>query len=241
MSRILCVTAHPDDEAANFGGTVARYAEQGIPTHLVCLTGGEAARNRGGAADNAALMAMRRKELAASCAILGFASHEVWEYSDAGLPQAPFYEMVGRLAEVIRRRRPEILLSMGPEGSVTAHPDHAMAGVVATAAFHWAAHERYFPEHGLAPHQAQRLWYSTSPAQPPGFPPVWLPKPDVAIGAQAYLERKIAAFRSHASQEPLFDRVEQVLRLSGGIEMFHLAAGEAMEGASNDLLTPRII
>jgi len=235
---LLCITAHPDDEAANFGGTVALYASRGIASHLVCLTSGEAARNRGGARDNPALQALRRAELAASCAILGFASHEIWDYPDAALPQAPFYPIVGRVIGVIRRLRPEIILSMGPEGSVTAHPDHAMAGVVATAAFHWAAHERYFPELNLPPHQARRLWYSTAAAQPPGFPPVWLPAPDVAVPAEPYLERKIAAFRAHASQAPLFERVEQVLRLTGGRELFHLAAGMPLAEASNDLMAP---
>ncbi|MGH9392954.1 MAG: PIG-L deacetylase family protein, partial [Terriglobales bacterium] len=199
MPDILCITAHPDDEAANFGGTVAHYAAQGVGCHLVCLTAGEAARNRGGAADNAALQAMRRGELAASCRILGFATHQVWDLPDAHLPQALFYPAVGRIVAVIRRLRPVLVLCMGPEGSATAHPDHAMSGVLATAAFHWAAHERFFPEQQLPPVRPQRLFYSSAPAQPPGFPLVWLPIPDIAIPVDEFLERKIAAFRAHTS------------------------------------------
>ena len=33
MLRLLCFTAHPDDEAGSFGGTLLRYAERGVETH----------------------------------------------------------------------------------------------------------------------------------------------------------------------------------------------------------------
>jgi len=227
MAKILCITAHPDDEAANFGGSVGHYSGRGVECRLVCLTAGEAARNRGGAADNAALQAMRRAELAASCRLLGFHRHEVWDLPDAHLPEAPFYPAVSRLIGVIREYRPDLVLSMGPEGSVTAHPDHAMAGVIATAAFHWAAHARYAPEAGT-PFQPARLYYATAPLQPPQFPQVWLPHPDVAVDVAAYLDNKIAAFRCHLTQAPLFDRVEPFLRMAGGTELFHLAAGQPL-------------
>lgn len=237
MRRLLVVTAHPDDEAANFGGTVAVYSAQGVRCRLVCLTAGEAARNRGEARDAAELKQMRRRELDASCRLLGFAEHDVWDYPDAHLPEVAFHPAVGRLVGVLRAYRPELVLTMGPEGSVTAHPDHAMAGVLATAAFHWAAHDRYFPELGLPRFQAARLYYATAVMQPPQFPPVWLPHPDVSVDVAAHLDRKIQAFRCHHTQAPLFDLVEGFLRLAGGQERFHLAAGAPLpdSGPVSDL------
>ena len=225
MPRLLCVTAHPDDEAANFGGSVARYAAAGVDCHLVCLTAGERARNRGAATDDASLKALRRGELEALCRLLGFQPPQIWDLPDAGLPQAPFYAIVGRLVAVVRALRPALVLTMGPEGSATAHPDHAMAGLCATAAFHWAAHERYFPEHLDPPFQAERLFYATVPVQPPRFPPVWLPHPDVSVDIAPFVETKVAAFHCHQTQAPLFERVDGYLRLAGGRELFHLAAG----------------
>lgn len=237
VKKILCVTAHPDDEAANFGGTISHYSSRGVECRLICLTAGEAARNRGTARTNAELQGLRRAELAASCRLLGFSQHEVWDLPDARLPESAFYPTVGRLAAMLREFRPDLVLCMGPEGSATAHPDHAMSGILTTAAFHWAGLERYFPEQKLAPHSAQRLYYSTAAAQPPGFPRVWLPQPDVAVPVEEYLERKIAAFRCHATQSPLFDRVEGFLRLAGGRELFHLAAGQPLpeQGGVDDL------
>ncbi len=238
MRRILCISAHPDDEAAAFGGSVSLYSAHGVHCRLVCLTAGEAARNRGGAADNAALQALRRAELAHSCKLLGFARHEVWDLPDAHLAEADFYTTVGRLVAVIRDYRPNLMLSFGPEGSVTGHPDHAMAGTFATAAFHYAAQQRPFPgTEDLPAFQVSRLLYSTAAFQPPDFPKLFLPPPDVAVPVAAWVERKIQAFRCHATQAPLFERVETFLRLAGGRELFHLAAGVPLPstGAVDDL------
>lgn len=225
--KLLCVTAHPDDEAGNFGGTVMRSVRDGVQCRLICLTSGEAARNRGSAKDRGELKAMRRDELAASCKLLGFASFEAWDLGDAHLPEAPFFYAVWRLVGEIRRFQPDLILTMGPEGSVTAHPDHGMAGTLTTTAFHWAAREQYFPEQGLPPHRTLRLYYATALAQPPEFPEVWLPFPDVGVEMSEFLTRKFEAFRQHKTQAPLFERVEKAL---GGTttELFHLAAGVAL-------------
>ena len=39
--RLLAVLAHPDDESLGFGGTLARYAAEGVGTYLVTATRGE--------------------------------------------------------------------------------------------------------------------------------------------------------------------------------------------------------
>ncbi len=48
MLKLLCVTAHPDDEAGCFGGVLAKYSEAGVECSVICLTAGERAANRGG-------------------------------------------------------------------------------------------------------------------------------------------------------------------------------------------------
>jgi len=39
--RLMCVLAHPDDESLGMGGTLAKYAADGIETYLVTATRGE--------------------------------------------------------------------------------------------------------------------------------------------------------------------------------------------------------
>ena len=70
MFRFLCVTAHPDDEVGGFGGSLRLYASRGVEVSVICLTAGTAASNRGGAASDAELAAMRRKEFATACEML---------------------------------------------------------------------------------------------------------------------------------------------------------------------------
>jgi LmbE family N-acetylglucosaminyl deacetylase len=64
--RLLCITAHPDDEAGGFGGALRLYAARGVETYVTCLTPGQAASNRGGHAADADLAAARREEFSLS-------------------------------------------------------------------------------------------------------------------------------------------------------------------------------
>lgn len=42
--KLLAVFAHPADESMGMGGTLAKYAAEGVATHLVCATRGERGR-----------------------------------------------------------------------------------------------------------------------------------------------------------------------------------------------------
>jgi len=102
----MCVVAHPDDECFAFGGALTLAAERGVETYVVCLTDGQAARNRGDAASGEELGQMRRAEFAASCRVLGVAQHELLDYHDAQLERVDFSSAAGRLVERVRRFRP---------------------------------------------------------------------------------------------------------------------------------------
>jgi len=231
MLRLLCVTAHPDDEAGGFGGSLLLSASRGVETHVLCLTPGQAATHRGGARSDEELAAMRRREFQASCRLLKIARGEVLNYPDAGLDRVDFYSAVGELVERVRRIRPHVMLTIGPEGAVTAHPDHSMVSLFATMAFHWAGRSNRFAEqlkNGLTPHRTQKLYYSTSLFTLPDRQPV-SPPPVTAIieiGAE-FLEAKISAFKQHTSQSPLFQLFEPMARKRGTRELFHLAAATA--------------
>ncbi|MBV9610340.1 MAG: PIG-L family deacetylase, partial [Acidobacteria bacterium] len=121
--RLMCVTAHPDDEAGAFGGTLVLCARRGVVVNLICLTAGESATHRGGARTNHELCEMRRKELAESARLLNISHVDVLDYPDGGLDQLDFNSVVADLTLRMRRLRPQVVLTMGPEGAITAHPD----------------------------------------------------------------------------------------------------------------------
>src|SRR5438270_1534480 len=228
MLRLLCITAHPDDEAGGFGGSLLLYRERGVKTHVVCLTPGQAATHRGGASSGEELAAMRRKEFQASCAILRISHGEVLNYPDGALDKQDSLTVVGDLARRIRQIRPQVIITIGPEGGVTAHADHSMASIFATMAFHWAGRANRFVDQiqreGLQPHRAQKLYYSTTAFTMPERPPISPAPATTVIPIGPYLDAKISAFKAHTSQNPLFPFFENTIRERGADERFHLVA-----------------
>lgn len=227
MPRMMVVTAHPDDEAGGFGGSLRLYADRGVETCVVCLTPGQAASHRGGAKDDQELAAMRREEFAAACKILRVSRGVVLDYPDGQLHRQDLYRVVCELALQVRQFLPQVMLTFGPEGGVTGHMDHSMASIFATLAFQWAARNNRFPDQlndGLKPHQTQKLYYNTASAKLPDRQPVSLSPITATIEIGEHLETKIAAFKAHTSQAPLWPYVEQRLRQQMQRERFHLAA-----------------
>lgn len=229
MPRLLCFTAHPDDEAGGFGGTLLHYATRGVETHVICLTPGQAATHRGGAETDEELAVARRLEFEESCKLLRIGHGEVLDYPDGGLDQLDFQSVVADLTRRVRQIRPHVIMTMGPEGAVTAHPDHSMVSIFATMAFHWAGRSNRFPGQlqngGLSVHQTQKLYFATALFTMPDRQPVSLPPATAIIDlSPAELEAKIAAFKSHTSQAPLFAFFEATIRKRGRLEAFHLAA-----------------
>lgn len=227
MMKILGITAHPDDEIGAFGGSLLLYHSRGAETHVICLTSGEAASNRGEARSGEELAAIRRAEFAASCRILQVTEAQVLDYPDGALSRADFNAVVGDLTRRIRMIKPNLILTMGPEGAITGHLDHAMVAIFATMAFHWAARNDRFPEQlscGLVPHRVQKLYYSTASFVLPDRQPVSPPPCTATIDIEPFLETKIKASQAHVTQRPLMELFAKTLRKFGGKELFHLAA-----------------
>ena len=128
------------------------------------------------------------------------------------------------------------MLTFGTDGGLTGHPDHAMAGTFATQAFQWAGRPDRYPEQiaqGLVPHRAQKLYYCAADfvlAGPMPIAPVTVTA-RVEVGADRF-EKKNQAFRLHATQSPLFDRLRKNLGARPTQEMFHLAATREPRDAS---------
>lgn len=242
MMRLLGITAHPDDEAGAFGGSLLLYHARGIETYVICLTPGQAASNRGGARSDEELAELRRAEFADSCKLLHVTEGQILNYRDGALDQTDFFPVVRDLAQRIRKIKPHLILTMGSEGGITGHPDHSMASIFATMAFHWAARKDRYPEQlcqGIAPHQTQKLYYATAPFMLPNRPPVSLPSCTATIDIAPFVEEKIRAFQAHTTQAPLWEPFAKTMRKFGDKEYFHLAATNrpASLEAETDLLT----
>jgi LmbE family N-acetylglucosaminyl deacetylase len=132
---LLAVLAHPDDEARIIGGTLAKYAAQGVSTSILCATRGE----RGSRGDPPLcspeeLPAVRERELRESCAILGVRSLRLLEYRDGELPDAEPGRIIGEIFQAFEDWKPQVVITFGPEGR-TGHPDHIAIHHFVTEAF----------------------------------------------------------------------------------------------------------
>ena len=141
---LMAVHAHPDDEATGTGGVLARYAAEGIRTVLVTCTDGSCGDGPGGVKpgepghDPAAVVEVRRAELEESCRVLKVGDLELLGYADSGMmgwPQntapgsfwtTPVEEAAQRLAELMRRYRPDVVVTYDENGFY-GHPDHIQA------------------------------------------------------------------------------------------------------------------
>jgi LmbE family N-acetylglucosaminyl deacetylase len=223
----MCITAHPDDEAGGFGGTLLKYRAAGVETSVVCLTPGQAATHRGGAKSDAELAAMRKREFAAACEILKVNRPIIFDYPDGQLYLQNLNRVVYALTLQIREFRPQVLLTFGADGGVTGHPDHSVAGIFAALAFQWAARANRYADQlhdGMRPHRTQKLYWGTADFAIPGRQPITLAPPTAVIDVKPFFETKIAAFRAHTSQAPLWPLFEQNVKNRIEREMFHLAA-----------------
>src|SRR3954453_17982021 len=83
---LLAVLAHPDDESFGPGGTLARYAAQGVDVHLACATRGESGtvepKHLVGYADIASL---RIAELNCAVRVLGLTGLHYLGFRDSGM------------------------------------------------------------------------------------------------------------------------------------------------------------
>jgi LmbE family N-acetylglucosaminyl deacetylase len=123
--KLMAVLAHPDDESLGFGGTLAKYAAEGVETHLVTATRGERGRfgPHGKGADPAEVGLVREAELRAAAAVLGIHDVSILGYGDGAVDQSDATTAIRAIAEHIRRVRPHVVVTFGPEGAY-GHPDH---------------------------------------------------------------------------------------------------------------------
>jgi mycothiol S-conjugate amidase len=178
MSEPLClvtVHAHPDDESSKGAATVARYHAEGVRTVLVCCTGGEAGEILNPAMDRPdvkeRLAEVRMQELAEATAIIGFDEVVLLGYRDSGMPETPFNEdprcfakadldeAIGRLVAVIRRERPQVVITYPDDQQGYRHPDHLRVHDITVPAFEAAGDPDAYPGTG-DPWQPRKLYYS---------------------------------------------------------------------------------
>ncbi|MFL7838728.1 MAG: PIG-L deacetylase family protein [Candidatus Promineifilaceae bacterium] len=171
---LLAVLAHPDDESFGLGGTLARYADEGVDVHIAIATDGVAGSVAEGYEESlASLVEVRTQELNAAVDVLGGHLHMLG-FRDSGYIGDPankhpdaFINIdddlpIAKVVSLIRELRPQVVITHDETGGYF-HPDHIHCCEITTAAFFAAGDPQQYPQNGLTPYQPQRLYYSALP------------------------------------------------------------------------------
>lgn len=171
---LLAILAHPDDESFGPGGTLAKYAAEGVDLHIAIATDGAAgSMEKGHEVEREHLAAVRGEELKAAVTVLGGTLHSLG-YRDSGMKGDPAnddanawiradeFEAVGRVVKLIRELRPQVIITHDETGGYF-HPDHIQCWHITTKAFQAAVDPAQYPELNLPPYQPERLYYTAFP------------------------------------------------------------------------------
>lgn len=272
---LLCVHPHPDDESIACGGVIARYLDEGMRCHVVTCTGGEAGSNLSGIdLGGEDIPTHRRRELADALEQLGGPSHDMLGYRDSGMAGTPpnahpdafanaeLDEAASRLATIIRRERPDVVVSDDENGTY-GHPDHVMANRVTVRAVTLAADPSAAVEG--EPHEVskryvhaisrQRMMASHRRLLEAGVASPWGSNPDLDLDAlpfgvddslvttivdvSRWLDRKRAAMAAHRTQigpDSFFlNSPPNDVPNHFGVEEFVLEQGSRAVGLEDDL------
>src|ERR1043165_6246469 len=162
----MAVLAHPDDESLGVGGTLAKYASEGVDVFLLTATRGDRGRYRGYPLSapehpgSSALATIREGELRAAAAVLGVQDVSLLDYGDQQLDAADPREAIAAIVQHLRRVRPDVVLTFGPDGAY-GHPDHIAISQFTSAAIVAAADAAYASDEieGARPHGVSKLYH----------------------------------------------------------------------------------
>ena len=172
---ILSILAHPDDESFGMGGTLALYAARGAAVHLVCATRGEVGEvGPEYLRDYASIAELRESELRCAAGHLGLAGVYFLDYRDSGMPDSPDNQhpqaltaqpleaVAARVAQYIRKIRPQVVLTFDPIGGYY-HPDHVAIHKATVRAFELAGDPNFIGkvDASLPAYTPQKLYFHT--------------------------------------------------------------------------------
>ena len=169
LGSVLYIAAHPDDENTRLLAYLAN--EKLVRTGYLSLTRGDGGQNLIGDEQGIDLGLIRTQELLSARRIDGAEQFFSRAY-DFGFCKTPeealktwgHDKILSDVVWVIRKFRPDVIISRFPEDSRAGHGHHAASGILAREAFDAAADPAKFPEQlqqGVTVWQAKRMLWNT--------------------------------------------------------------------------------
>jgi LmbE family N-acetylglucosaminyl deacetylase len=185
----MVIGAHPDDPDFGSGGTVAKWIKEGIKViYVICTNGDKGSSDPEMTSEK--LAEIRTKEQLAAATVLGVTEVVFLGYPDGGLEETDIFR--GQLVRLIRKFRPDTVITHDPYRKYMNHHDHRIAGQVALdAIFPYARDILFYPEHrkeGLTPYKVKDVFLAGAE------------EPNTFMDIAATFDIKTKAIACHVSQ-----------------------------------------
>lgn len=184
---ILILAAHPDDEVLGCGGTIAKFADEGVIVHVAFLADGVFSRAGEQTAQQLELVS-RRVAAQKACEILGVKSVSFGDFPDNRMDTISLLDITQAAEILIAKHQPEMVFT-----------HHAGDVNIDHRRLHEAVVTACRPQYG---HPVKTLLCFEVPSstewQLPGSAPAFTPNWFVDISAT--LVRKLAALEAYADE-----------------------------------------
>lgn len=196
--HIACIHAHPDDAEILAGGTLALLAGSGHQVTIVSMTAGDCGSGSHSAKE---ISAIRQREAVAAAKLIG-AEYQCAKFRDMAIFNTD--ESRRRVTELIRKNRPDVILTASPADY---HSDHEATSILVRDACFAASAPNY--ETGLknpakALHSIRHLYF----VDPIGGVDRYgaTIHPDFVVNVKTTFKTKKLMFAAHDSQRAWLKR-----------------------------------
>lgn len=203
MSNVVCIFAHPDDEALGPSGTIAHLAKTNN-VYILCATGGE-----GGSWENSSkedIADIRRAEMQRSAKILGVKEIKFLNFIDGELNNNVYHKLAGEIKKHLDKLRPQTILTFETRG-VSGHIDHIAVSLVTSYLFEKLSYIKKIMYYCITERERAMIddYFIYFPT---GYKDSEI---DEVVEIDDVWDVKVAAMRSHVSQQSDVDWVISML------------------------------
>jgi len=189
MQKALVIAPHPDDAEFFAGGLISKLISENISVTILIATDGCCGSFT---ESKESLIGLRKEEAKRAAAILG-AEVIFLGYHDYELDQLAPGQLREQLVGIIRKQKPEIVVTIDPFARNEAHPDHRALAWASGDAINHAGLPLIYPhqlEDGTTPHFiCEKYYYSED-----------FGIQNKIVDITPFMDKKLEAMKAHDSQ-----------------------------------------
>ncbi len=214
MKPIVCIFAHPDDEAFGPSGTIALLAEK-HDVYLICVTDGSAGKCS--PEEKHLLSEIRKKELMSSARQLGVKDVLFLGYKDGTLSNNLYHDIAEKISQILIKIKPQTLVTFEHRG-ISGHLDHIAVSMICSYVFEQLPFLKKIMYYCLTA-ESRALEEPYFIYFPAGYTEGEI---DETYDVSCVWEKKLACMREHISQKHDADRVIRKLEKLPKTEHFYV-------------------